>query len=171
MPVIMEEKQERVFILMHKIIAISIILFAGICSSSCKKDTVDPTNDFFPPVQVYTSINLLFPAFTDLNNLQGYAYLPEGNRGIVVYHTIDDRYVAYDRTCSFNTKEACAFVSVDSTRVHLKCGQYKPDFKPCCNSSFDPNSGVVVSGDAKVPLKQYFVSHQGNTITISSSPF
>jgi nitrite reductase/ring-hydroxylating ferredoxin subunit len=145
-------------------------LIAIVCA--CKDNTKDNTNtEFFPPVQVNTNINLSFPQYADLNNIQGYAYLPEGHRGIVVYHTIDDRFVAFDRTCSFNTDQACAYVSMDSNRVQLRCGQFNPAFTPCCNSVFDAASGTATSGNAKIPLKQYFTSKQGNVIFISNIPF
>jgi nitrite reductase/ring-hydroxylating ferredoxin subunit len=138
---------------------------------ACKKDnTQEQTSDFFPPVQVNVSINLAFPQYSDLNNLQGFAYLPEGNKGIIVYHTLDDRFVAFDRTCSYSPNDACAFVSVDSSRIQFRCGQFKPNFVPCCGSKFEASSGIVQTGPARIALKQYFTARNGNTILISSTP-
>jgi nitrite reductase/ring-hydroxylating ferredoxin subunit len=168
MPDIMGEKQERGFMTTPRVI---FFLFLFIASSACKdSDTQNTNTDFFPPVQVNTNINLSFPQYSDLNNIQGYAYLTEGYRGIIVYHTIDDRFVAFDRTCSYNTNQACAYVSMDSNRVQLRCGQFNPAFTPCCNSVFDAASGTVISGNARIPLRQYFTSRQGNVIYISNVP-
>lgn len=168
MPVITDAKPGKVFTRMkNKLLYVYLLLLMLACT---KDNTQEQTADFFPPVQVFVSINLAFPQFSDLNNLQGYAYLPEGNKGIIVYHTLDDRFVAFDRTCSFNPTDACAFVSVDSSRIQFRCGQFKPNFTACCNSRFEASSGIVQTGPARIPLKQYFTSRSGNTITISSNP-
>lgn len=151
-----------------------ILLFAMIAmvfSPACRDDErIDPSRDFFPPINVFVTVNTLFPQYAELNIPLGYVYLTEGYRGIVLCRTADDRYVAYDRTCSYNTKDSCAFVSMDSNRVQLRCGQFRPNFQQCCNSRFDASSGIPISGDARIPLRQYFTSVQGTTITISSNP-
>jgi nitrite reductase/ring-hydroxylating ferredoxin subunit len=166
----MVAKQAKVFMSIKKI-AILILVLTTLVSSACRDDDqVDPTRDFFPPVNVYVTVNTLFPQFADLNVPLGFVYLREGYRGIILYRTGEDRYVAFDRTCSFNTKDSCAFVSMDSNRVQMRCGQFNPDFQPCCNSRFDASSGIPISGDARIPLRQYFTAVQGTTIIISSNP-
>lgn len=150
-------------------ITLSVLILPAI--QGCRdKDNIDPTRDFFPPVFVYVTVNTVFPQFAELNMPLGFVYLREGYRGIVLYRTGDDRYVAFDRTCSFNTKDSCAFVSMDSNRVHLRCGQHNPDFQPCCNSRFDASSGIPFSGEARIPLRQYYTAVQGTTIIVSSNP-
>jgi len=142
----------------------------------CKKNTIDPNQDFFPPVQVYTNLNLNLPTNIGLTFPQGYLYLPQGNKGIVVYNSPNNGYVAYDRTCSYNPTEACAAVTVDSNYIGLRCGTYQvgatPSFKPCCESIFDLNTSIVSKGPATRPLKQYFTSYDVSTniLYISSSP-
>jgi hypothetical protein len=168
MPVIMEGRKEKVFMNMNKYILLA--CFFLIFSSCRNDDGINANRDFFPPVQVYASINILFPQFADLNSPLGFAYIPEGYRGIVIHRTLDDRFVAFDRTCSFNTQNDCAFVSMDSSRMFLRCGQYDPDFKACCSSRFFADNGTVSGGDARIPLKQYFVQVQGTTLIITNSP-
>lgn len=154
---------------MSKIVFGVLVFF--IAFSGCKKG-VDTTQDFFPAKQVYTNIDLRFPQYSNLNLLQGYVYLPDGYRGIILYHTTDDQFVAFDRTCPYNTDQACSFVTVDSNNVTIfRCGHYDHGFQACCNSTFWASSGVGQSGPAKRPLKQYYTSKSGYTVYVSSSPF
>ncbi len=157
---------------MNKVLVCCCFVFL-LFAESCKKNTVDASSDFFPPKQVSTNVNLLLAQFSNLNNLQGYAYLPgEGNRGIIIYHTTDDKFVAFDRTCPVNaTTSSCAYVTVDSSATFFRCGDYKSGWKPCCNSRFDPSTGTPFQGEAKRPLKAYYTARQDNIIYISSTPF
>ncbi len=166
----MGAKPVKDFILMNKLI-LFLCLLPAVFISSCKDETGDVNSDFFPDVQVNTNINLLLPQYSALSLVQGYVYLPDGYRGVVVYRTIADEFVAFDRTCPYNTSEACAFVSTDSSGFYFRCGQYAPSFKPCCDSRFDANTGTAVSGPAKRGLKTYFTRRDGNIIYISSIPF
>lgn len=149
-----------------------ILLSVMLMHTTCKKSNSTTTNsDFFSPVYVNTSVDLSFAQYSPLTLLQGYVYITGGNRGIIIYHTIDDQFVAFDRTCPVNTTQTCAFVSMDSVPVRYRCG--KPDtsgWKKCCTSTFDAAYGSPLSGEAKRGLKQYYTSKQGNVIYISSSP-
>jgi hypothetical protein len=79
---------------------------------NCTKNT--DTQDFFNPVQFKTQLNLNLPQYIGLLAPQGYVYLTEGNKGTVVYHLPQGGFAAYDRTCSYNPKDACAQITVDS---------------------------------------------------------
>lgn len=171
MPVIMGAKQEKDFIIMNNKAVFLIILSLGWMLCSCEDDSEGNNIAFFPEVQVNTSVNILFPQFSSLNLIQGYVYLPEGYRGIVLYRTITDEFVAFDRTCPFNTNNTCAYITVDSNGFYYRCGQYSPSWTPCCDSRFDVNTGTVVSGSARRGLKQYFTRRDNNIIYISNTPF
>lgn len=151
------------------------IVSLALTLQQCKKST--DTNDFFNPVQVKTQLNLNLPQYITLFNPQGFVYLPEGNKGIVVYHLPQGGYVAYDRTCSYNPKDACATVTVDRNYSSLRCGKYANDttsiFTPCCASRFDLNTGIALEKPAQVPLKQYYTSYDEaqRILYISSTPF
>ena len=164
----MGAKQVRGFIPMNRFY---FFILLAVLALSCKKSTTDPSQDFFPPVQVNTSVNLLLPQNINLSIAQGYVYLPEGYRGIIVFHTTDDHFVAFDRACPYQTSDSCARISVDSSGVWFRCGTYSPSWKPCCNSKFDPVYGTVLTLPAKRSLKQYYTSKQDQVIYISSSPF
>jgi len=169
MPVITEEKPVKDFI--HMSLKISLILLACFSIVACQKDSTS-TTDFFTPVNVNTNVDLTFAQYSSLNLTQGYAYLTGGNRGIILYHTIDDQFVAFDRTCPVNPEKSCAMVSMDSVPVRYRCGY--PDtgsWKICCHSLFDAASGVQISGEAKRGLKMYYTAKRGNVVYISSTPF
>lgn len=153
---------------MNKIFAaILLLLFATSCS---KDNNSDDGNGFFPPVQVYLSINLLLPSAGPLNQPQGYIYENGGNKGIIVYRTITNDFVAFDRTCPHNPGDACSYVSVDSNATTFRCGQYNPNWKPCCNSRFDASTGTPIEGAANRSLRGYYCRVDGNTLYVSSTP-
>jgi nitrite reductase/ring-hydroxylating ferredoxin subunit len=178
MPDITEEKQERDFTVMNKIVSIIAIIALAFTLQQCKKgNDIDGNTDFFPPVQVKTQLNLNLPQYIPLTFPQGYIYLPEGNKGIIVYHTPQGGYVAYDRTCSYKPDSACSKVVVDSSLASIRCGSYEPNatpsFKPCCSSRFDLNTGIALELPAKYPLKGYYTSFDESQkiLYISSTPF
>lgn len=171
MLVIMDEKLEKDFTRMKNKFII-ILLLVSIGYSSCKKANSTTTNsDFFTPVYVYTNIDISFAQYNALQQLQGYVYLTGGYKGIVVYHTIDDQFVAFDRACPVNTDSACAYVSMDSVPIRYRCGvPGTTAWKKCCTSTYDAAYGSPISGEAKRGLKQYYTSKQGTVIYISSAP-
>jgi nitrite reductase/ring-hydroxylating ferredoxin subunit len=175
MQAIMDVKQEKDFIHMNKLISCIAIIALAFTLQQCKKNT--DTSDFFPPVLVKTQLNLNLPQYLTLQNPQGFVYLPEGNKGIVVFHLPQGGYVAYDRTCSYNPKDACAAVTMDRNLSSLRCGKYATDttsiFTPCCASKFDLNTGIALEKPASVPLKSYYTSYDETQkiLYVSSSPF
>ncbi len=154
---------------MNRLLLVFVLLFVSI--TSCQKSTVDPNTDFFPAKQVSTSVDLHLPQYFDLNNPQGFVYINAGYRGIILYHTTDDKFVAYDRTCPYQTDKSCAYVTVDSSRIFFRCGHYDTTWNACCNSKFDPASGMPYTLPAQRALKQYYTSKRDNIIEINSSPF
>ncbi len=180
MQVILDVKQEKDFINMNLKTKLFLV-FLGLSAiglQQCKKSNViDNTTDFFTPVQVKAQLNLNLPQYIFLTQPQGYVYIPEGNKGIVVYHLPQGGYMAYDRTCSFNPAEQCASVSMDRNYANLKCGSYANDttfvFNVCCGSEFELNNGTAVKKPAILPLKQYFTSYdeQQKILYISNTPF
>lgn len=166
----MAAKQERVFIVMNKIL---IVLFSAITLfSDCGKSAngIDPNTDFFPSLNVDFYINLSLPSASPLLFPQGWIYQQGGYRGIIVYRNFDE-YVAYDRTCPYKTDSSCSYVSVDSNNTFMRCGQYNKSFTKCCDSHFYLLNGTVKQGPANRPLKQYFVRQEGNNLHVTSSPF
>jgi Rieske Fe-S protein len=180
MPDIGAKKPEKDFILMKNrplllvLFSLAVLPFLQYCK---KENVVDNTTDFFPPVQVRTQLNLNLPQYLILSQPQGFVYLPEGNKGIIVYHLPQGGYVAYDRTCSYNPKDSCAQVTLDRNYTGLRCGKYANDtsltFNACCASQFELTSGTPIQRPARIPLKSYFTSYDEGqkTLYISSTPF
>ena len=165
----MAKKPGKDFILMNKRIAV-LLFISSVWLSNCKEDDVNTNSDFFTPVQVYLSINLNLPNYTLLSNPQGFVYEAGGNKGIIIYRTVFNEYVAFDRTCPHNPGDSCSIVSVDSSSSFFRCGQYNPNWTPCCNSKFDPATANPLEGPAKRALKQYFVRQDGSNLIVTNTP-
>jgi hypothetical protein len=160
---------------MNKFIIITCL--AMMCFS-CSKDSssTNGSNTYFPPVIVnIQGINLDFPDNAVLTQIQGWKYFPGGNRGIILYHNINDEFVAFDLTCPVDPQK-CTFVSMDSLNNFYKCAHYNNSATQpisCgaqwfCNSKFDCASGYPISGSASKPLVQYIVRRSGNVLSISN---
>jgi nitrite reductase/ring-hydroxylating ferredoxin subunit len=172
MPDILDVKLEKDSTAMNKF-WVTLLAFGwlSITLPQCKKNT--DTTDFFNPVQFKTQLNLSLPQYIHLTFPQGYVYIPEGNKGTVVYHLPQGGYIAYDRTCSYNPSDACATLTIDSNYIGLRCGHYNKGFQQCCASVFDLNSGIAIQKPASKPLKQYYTSFDevNQILYISTTPF
>lgn len=158
-----------------------ILLAAGILIGfSCRKNAIQVSSqDFFIPVQVDFYINMDLPLYSDLNFPNGYV-IEKGQgykqRGVIVYNTGfsgPDQYVAFDRSCPNKVDSSCSYVSVDSSAMYYRCGQYtgvNGKFQPCCNSKFVAGNGSVVEGPALRGLKQYYVYVSGRQLHITNTP-
>lgn len=156
------------------------LVFGLVAFASCKKDNKLVSNqDFFNPVLVDFYVNLDLPLYNDLNFPNGFVY--ERNqgykqRGVIVYNTGfvgSDQYVAFDRSCPYKVDSTCSIVSVDSSTLYFRCGQFTGvggKFVPCCNSKFVASNGSQYEGPAVRPLKQYFVSIIGRQLHITNTP-
>lgn len=133
---------------------LSLLILSGLFS--CHKS--NPVTDPIPVVPVNVMVNITLPTTIQLQNPGGWAYIDNaGNRGIYVYHTINDEYRAFDRTCSYQPSKSCAKLVVDSSGIFLKCGSYNGStFEPCCHSQFSME-GVPLSGEANTILLEYRV--------------
>ncbi|OYU97661.1 MAG: hypothetical protein CFE21_05055 [Bacteroidetes bacterium B1(2017)] len=157
-----------------------LVLLAAFAFTTCKKDAKNVSNlDFFTQVQVDFYINLDLPLYADLNFANGYVY--EKNygyktRGVIVYNTGftgPDQFVAFDRSCPYKVDSSCSYVSVDSSTLYFRCGQYNGvggKFNPCCNSKFVASNGSQMSGPADRPLHAYYVSVLGRQLHITNTP-
>jgi len=159
---------------MNKAITIICIAFLfNSCSKSSNTSTAGAP--FFPQVPVNITIQLNGPQYGALTFQQGWVYEGGGYKGLIIYHTINDVYVAYDRTCPVNPMDTCAYVSMDSSGIYFSCSKKHIIGPPCtstnagiCQSTFIPDNGFPRSGTAKVPLKQYVVKSDGNYLYITN---
>ncbi|TNE78933.1 MAG: hypothetical protein EP332_12695 [Bacteroidetes bacterium] len=136
---------------------------------ACQPDN-GVTGEAIPNVPVNITVNLDLPNYTNLKIPGAFMYFEGGARGVVVIHNYDGDYYAFDRNCSFQPSSLCAQLWVDSTvTTQMKCGSYSNGvFEKCCDSRFELPSGFPLQGPAVNPMRNLFVSQQGNTLYITN---
>jgi len=143
-----------------------VFLITVLVISSCNEN-----NNYhgIPDVYVNFSINLLLPLYSNLNNIGGsYLYENEGYKGVIVYHNLDDTYLALEAACTYHPLEDCGKICIDQSGIFLRCGKYSgADFIECCASHYDM-TGNVIQGPAIYPLKQYFAYRDGDMVYINN---
>jgi Rieske Fe-S protein len=156
---------------MHKKILImtvsTITLFSILLFSYCNKNK----DGYYgiPDIYVNKIVNLELPSYQNLNNIGSYViFTTEGFKGIMLYHNIDNEFIAMDLACTYQPADSCAKVTVDNSAIYMRCGHYKGStWMACCNSKFQMD-GMVLEGPAKYPLKRYQVVRDGNILTITN---
>ncbi|MCC3156409.1 hypothetical protein LJ737_04120 [Hymenobacter sp. 15J16-1T3B] len=134
--------------------ALGLGLLAG-CGSS--GTSVEPA---IPSAVVNDLINLSNQDAAPLLLNRGFIYRPGGVRGIIVVRQSAQQYLAFERNCPYQPYDACARVSMDRSGFFL--------VDSCCTSRFDPSNGLVTSGPARRPLRQYTTSVNGNLLYITN---
>jgi hypothetical protein len=133
-----------------------LILIALTGLNSCQQDFYDEP---IPQLPVDFEININDPQYHALHT-QGFTYVDgknRGVRGIILYKSSNQSYVAFERTCSFQPTSACATVDVHPS------GQYMMD--SCCGSIFNWQ-GNPIAPPAYLPLLQYQTSLSGSYLRI-----
>ncbi len=130
------------------------LLFLLACSA-------DPVDDPIPIVAFPEIIlNLSLPENLSLQQDKGYKLISNaGVRGIIIYRSSSNIYIAYERNCSFQPNNACATIDVHSSGLFLN--------DTCCGSSFNFSDGNPTGGPAWRPLRRYRTQLSGTTLTIS----
>jgi len=129
-----------------------ICFFITLGINGCK----DNYTSVVPYAYVQTELNLANR--TELNPIGGYFKINGGVAGIIIFHDIDDNFLAYDAACT-NEKSSTCSVTTDGSGI-ATC--------PCCGSQFIlfGGNGSPTKGPAAEPLKQYRVSYSGGRISI-----
>lgn len=136
----------------YKTVLICIFILTAI--TGCKDDYTSS----IPYVYVKSEINLANK--TELNTVGGYFKINGGYGGIIIFHDMDDTYLAYDATCTFEILPSCS-VETDGSGI-ATC--------PCCGSQFLLFGGnaSLTKGPAIEPLKQYTISNVGGRLIVSN---
>lgn len=124
---------------------------------TCKPDLSDDPIPLasFPPF----TINLNLPQFQNLKT-KGFTEINDiGIRGVIIFRSNASTYFAYERNCSYRPNEACATVNVDVSNLFM--------IDPCCNSTFDFQTGNPTGGAAWRPLRKYETFLSGTNLTIT----
>ncbi|MCX2742000.1 Rieske (2Fe-2S) protein [Pontibacter anaerobius] len=126
-----------------------------ILAGSCKDSNNSP---IIPTVPVSAQLNVNSQLYPDLRQDGGYAYLPEGYKGIIVVRQNAGSYLAFERTCTYDPGNDCK-LEVDPSRLYIT--------DPCCGSQFNLQ-GQVIGGPAISALRQYRTSLVASTLYISN---
>ncbi|WP_046309524.1 Rieske (2Fe-2S) protein [Pontibacter korlensis] len=123
--------------------------------SSCKDSSNSP---IIPNVPVDAQLNINSQLYPELRQDGGYAYLPEGYKGIIVVRQSASVFLAFERACPFDPTNSCK-LEVDQSRLYI--------VDPCCGSQFNLQ-GQVIGGPAIQSLRQYRTSLVASTLYISN---
>ncbi len=114
-----------------------------------------------PDVFVDIRINLSDARARDLLIDGGYVRLNGGVEGIILFRQNAQRYLAFERMCTYQTDSCVGRVDVDSSGSFMH--------ERCCGSQFGlltGEPGSPIGGPAFIPLKRYQVIQAGNTVRI-----
>ena len=114
-----------------------------------------------PDVPVNLNIPLADPRILNLSSSgHGVVINGYGVSGLILYRTIANKYVAYDRCSTVNPEGRCAINLDDS-------GFTATD--PCSGAKFLLEDGSPAKAPATVALKEYFVNITGgNTLQVTN---
>lgn len=130
-----------------------ILLLLMLSFFSCKENR-NPV----PDIYVDILIPLGDPLYNSITIPGNYLYIKGGVNGILLYHTVDDQYKAYDRTCTYDP---------DCGKVSFIENTFKAVDTVCCGSEFSMLvDGIVEQGPAEFPLKQYACIYNQNSNTL-----
>lgn len=122
----------------------------------CSCEGVLPPN--IPNVPVDQTIFIFDPEYAALQGVGGYAELPGGSRGIIVFRVSIDRFNAYEMHCPYESSGSCGRVTPDENGLMLVDRDCDGDG---CGSAFNIIDGSVVNGPSVYPLVQYKVILSG----------
>jgi hypothetical protein len=143
------------------------LLLCSFIFSACKSNN-NVNSDPIDNVPVNITINLALPLYSHLSNPGTHVFEAGGVKGVVIVHHTDDNFYAFDRCCSYQPKNSCSKVEVDSTVLIFRCGESTSSgFTKCCDSRFFMN-GDVINGPATFGLKQYQVFLNGNLLNVKN---
>jgi nitrite reductase/ring-hydroxylating ferredoxin subunit len=154
---------------MDKKVIFLVIVFS-VFNFACDKDKSNTqNNDFFPPVNFDISINLVLPDAAPLQNVGGFIYRDGqgvGYKGIIIYNNFEE-LIAFDRACPYKVDSSCSRIFMSDNISKYQCGS---STNRCCESEFFLSTGTPSKGPADKPLRQYFVTRNGNFIRVTSFP-
>ena len=119
---------------------------------SCKNDD---NEDLIP----YVTVNFtIYPNTLDYIPVGQYEYFTGGYKGIIIYRPQEDEFMAYERACPYDPLTEGARVIVDAS------GLIAGD--TICGSKFILLDGSPLEGPAKISLKQYHTSYNGDALYV-----
>ena len=111
-----------------------------------------------PNVNVDIYINIQNPQYQNLSGMGSWVYVEGGSKGIIVFNSDNENFLAYERHCPYKPQNSCSKVSVDETGFSAT--------DSCCLSTYQLLNGSIIDGPGSLPLKGYSTSFDGNIIHI-----
>ena len=111
-----------------------------------------------PDVNVNVFINIQNPQYQNLSGMGSWSYVEGGSKGIIVFNSDMENFMAYERHCPYAPENECSKVSVDQTNLFA--------IDTCCSTKYQLLDGSVIDGPGSLPLKRYNTSFDGNIIHI-----
>jgi hypothetical protein len=135
-----------------------LILFVWILASSCKKQALHPV----PTVAFNTNININLPSYSGLQNIGGFAYVPNiGSKGVVVYRKTLDEFMAFDRHSPADGGQDCDPLVIDPDNSLILVDL-------CSGAKFNIIDGSIIEG-SEFALRGYRTVFDGlYTLNISN---
>ena len=121
----------------------------------CKKEA-QPNE--IPVVSVSIAIDPNSTEYIRLNTVNGWEYITGGYRGILVFRSSANGFMAYERACPYDWNSTSTRLVVDSSGITTIC--------PSCKSKFILNDGSPYAGPSPYPMKQYQTQFNGVTLFI-----
>lgn len=133
----------------NKLLLFSLLMIFLSCS-----DNTDEYDQILPNVPVDETIFLNNPEYIDLQIVGGWAYTKGGIKGIVVYHSGINTFVAFDRAAPHIQ------AAKDCSQMYVKDGLFM--ICPCDDSKFSILNGAPLTEGVRYAAKQYRVVVLGN---------
>lgn len=160
----MGEKQVKGFMITR--IKYIIPVLCALILFSCERTNNHPSN--IPNVPVNITINLNLPLYQRLNTPGNYVYENGGYKGIIIIHSPDGQFRAFERACTYLPDRVCSIVEMDTQAARIRCGQMVGNsFEFCCDSRYS-QMGQLTQGPATYPLKQYYVTRNGSLLMVQN---
>ncbi len=120
--------------------------------TSCKNDENDE------PIPYVTVNFTIYPNTLDYIPIGQYEYFTGGYKGIIIYRPQENEFMAYERACTFDPLTEGARVVVDASGIIAA--------DTVCGSKFILLDGSPIEGPAKIGLKQYHTSYNGDALYV-----
>jgi nitrite reductase/ring-hydroxylating ferredoxin subunit len=121
----------------------------------CKKES---QQNEIPVIAVSIALDPNSTEYIRLNSVNGWEYLTGGYKGIIVFRSSTDGFMAYERACPYDWDKSTARINVDTSGITTVC--------PSCKSKFILLDGSPIGGPSPYPMKQYQTTYNGVTLFI-----
>ena len=134
---------------------LSLMFILFLLFPQCKKEN---QQNEIPTVAVSISIDPNSTEFIRLNSVNGWEYLTGGYRGIIVFRSSTNGFMAFERACPYDWNSNTTRIVVDSSGITTVC--------PTCKSKFILLNGAPYAGPSPYSMKQYQTTYNGTTLYI-----